>query len=110
MSIRFNNTNLWRRKIFYFSIKTNEWIGIEEIYEYPFRLKKCVRYDFFNLVNWYEWSWWNIISIFKWISYFTLDGLYTDYYEVRLTEYGMNNLEEYRSFMQNNPIEMDIYF
>ena len=41
---------------------------------------------------------------------FTLDGLYTDYYEVRLTEYGMNNLEEYRSFMQNNPIEMDIYF
>ena len=41
---------------------------------------------------------------------FTLDGLYTDYYEVRLTEYDMNNLEEYRSFMQNNPIEMDIYF
>ncbi len=47
---------------------------------------------------------------------FTLDGLYTDYYykfivlEVRLTEYGMNNLEEVRSFMQNNPIEMELFF
>ena len=29
---------------------------------------------------------------------------------IKLTEYGMNNLEEVRKFMQDNPIEMAIFF
>ena len=47
---------------------------------------------------------------------FTLDGLYTDYYykffeiEIKLTDYGMQNLIEVKNKMQNHPIEMAIYF
>ena len=47
---------------------------------------------------------------------YTLQGLFTDNYikyiqlEVRLTEYGMNNLEVVRRYMQKTPIEMTIYF
>jgi len=47
---------------------------------------------------------------------FTLDGLYTDNYfkyieiDINLTEYGINNLEKVRTFMQNSPIEMAIFF
>ena len=47
---------------------------------------------------------------------FTLDGLYTDYYykffeiEIKLTDYGMKNLNEVKNKMQNHPIEMAIYF
>ena len=106
-------------KYFNFSIKIKEWIGVDEIYEYPFGLKKCTHSDFFDLVN----SSFDmngvggmLCPILNESVNFTLDGLYTDYYykfielEVRLTEYGMNNLEEVRYFMQHNPIEMDIYF
>ena len=47
---------------------------------------------------------------------YTLEGLFTDDYskylqlDIKLTEYGMNNLDEVRTFMQNTPIEMVIYF
>ena len=47
---------------------------------------------------------------------FTLDGLFTDNYfkyieiNINLTEYGINNIETVRKFMQDSPIEMAIFF
>lgn len=46
----------------------------------------------------------------------TLDGLFTDYYykyielEIRLTEYGMDNFDSLKNIIQNNPIEMSVFF
>ena len=47
---------------------------------------------------------------------FTLDSLYTDYYfrflrlNLSISDYGLNNLEETKKFLINNPLEMSIYF
>ena len=104
---------------FNFSIKIKEWIGVDEIYEFPFGLKPCTHSDFFDLVN--ESFDMNNVNgmlcpILNESVNYTLDGLYTDYYykfielEIKITEYGMNHLNEVKNFMSNKPIEMSIYF
>jgi hypothetical protein len=47
---------------------------------------------------------------------FSIDGLYTDYYykyfiiETRMTEYAMNNYDEFTHFIEQTPLEAMIYF
>ncbi len=104
---------------FNYSFIIKEWIGTDTIIEFPFGLKKCTKDDFFNLVN--ESFDRNLISgmlcpVLNKSANYTLDGLYTDYYykffelEIKLTENGMANLNRIKELMQNNKIEMAIYF
>ena len=104
---------------FNYSFIIKEWIGTDTIIEFPFGLKKCTKDDFFNLVN--ESFDRNLISgmlcpVLNKSANYTLDGLYTDYYfkffelEIKLTENGMENLNRIKELMQNNKIEMAIYF
>jgi hypothetical protein len=106
-------------KYFNFSLKLKEWIGDDTIIIFPFGLKECEKSDFFNLVN----ESFDRIGINEILCpilnesvNFTLDGLYTDYYykffeiEIKLTEYGMNNLNELKNLMEKRRIEMAVYF
>ena len=105
----------------YFTYKMNivEWIGDDDLVAYPFSFKKCEPSDFYNVVD----EAFENNDIGQYIcpdffnnSNFTLEGLYTDYYfkfielEIRLTEYGLNNLNEVEDVMKENPLEMAIFF
>ena len=105
----------------YFTYKMNvvEWIGDDDLVEYPFSFKKCEASDFYNVVD----ESFETNDIGQYIcpdfynnSNFTLEGLYTDYYfkfielEIRLTEYSLQNMEEVRAMMKENPLEMAIFF
>jgi hypothetical protein len=47
---------------------------------------------------------------------FTVDGTMMDYYykyiilQIWLTEYTLNNYEEFKKFIEENPLEMSYYF
>ena len=82
-------------------------------------IKKCTKSDFLNDVNsTFEQNEINemFCPILNDTFNYSIEGLFTDDYikyiqlEIRLTEYGMNNFEEVRRFMQKTPIEMSIYF
>ena len=105
----------------YFSYKMNviEWIGDDDLVEYPFSFKQCEASDFYNVVD----EAFETNDIGQYIcpdfynnSNFTLEGLYTDYYfkfielEIKLTEYSLQNMEEVRAMMKENPLEMAIFF
>ena len=106
-------------KYFNYSIKLNEWIGIDNIKEFSFGLKNCTHSDFYNLVNdSFDLNQLNtmICPILNNSVNLTLDGLFTDYYykyielEIRLTEYGMDNFDSLKNIIQKNPIEMSVFF
>ena len=106
-------------KYFHYSIILKEWINKDIIIESPFGLKKCDYSDFLNIDN-EQFDMNHIDEMFCPILNnsinFTLEGLFTDNYskfiqmEIKFTEYGINNLEEIIKRMQDNPIEMIIYF
>lgn len=96
-----------------------EWIGDDDLVEYPFSFKQCEASDFYNVVD----EAFETNDIGQYIcpdfynnSNFTLEGLYTDYYfkfielEIKLTEYALQNMEEVRAMMKENPLEMAIFF
>ena len=104
---------------FNYSLILKEWIGLNTIITFPFGLKQCNKSDFFNLVN--ESFERNNVGgmlcpILNESVNYTLDGLYTDDYykffeiEIKLTEYGMNNLNELKNLMEKRRIEMAVYF
>ena len=106
-------------KYFNYSLILKEWIGFNTIVTFPFGLKQCNKSDFFNLVD--ESFERNNIGgmlcpILNETINYLLDGIYTDHYykffeiEIKLTEYGMNNLKEVQQLMQKRRIEMAIYF
>ena len=82
-------------KYFNFSLKLKEWIGEDTIIIFPFGLKECEKSDFFNLVN----------ESFDRIDYYKFFEI-----EIKLTEYGMNNLNELKNLMEKRRIEMAVYF
>ena len=107
------------KKYFHYSIILKEWINKDIIIESPFGLKKCDYSDFLNIDN-EQFDMNHIDEMFCPILNnsinFTLEGLFTDNYskfiqmEIKFTEYGMNNFEEIIKRMEDNPIEMVIYF
>ena len=106
---------------FTYSAEFIDWIGDDDgtFSKTNIPLKLCEKSDFFNNVD-YIFESNNIHSLFCPIIddnlNYTLDGLYTDYYfryltlNIQLSEYGLNNLDETRNFLKENPLEMDIYF
>ena len=104
---------------FNYSIILKEWIDKDIIIESPFSLKKCNYSDFVNVDN-EQFDMNHINEMFCPILNnsinFTLEGLFTDNYskfielEIKFTEFGINNLDEIIKRMQDNPIEMVIYF
>ena len=106
-------------KYFNYSIILTEWNDANNKQNFHLGLKKCTKSDFLNDVNsTFEQNEINemFCPILNDSFDYTLQGLFTDNYikyiqlEVRLTEYGMNNLEVVRRYMQKTPIEMTIYF
>ena len=106
-------------KYFNYSLILKEWIGLNTIKIFPFGLKQCNKSDFFNLVN--ESFERNNVGgmlcpILNESVNYTLDGLYTDHYykffeiDIKLTEYGMNHLNELNHLMEKRRIEMAVYF
>ena len=106
-------------KYFEYSVNIMEIISKTTERKYPLNLRKCVPSDFKEVYNtsFYMNDLDDLLcpNLDKSIN-FTLDGFLTDQYfkfitlEIKLTEYGMNNLNEVRNFMQNNPIEMGVFF
>ena len=107
-------------KYFNYSIILTEWNeGGDNIQNLQLGLKKCTKSDFLNNVNsTFEQNKINEMycPILNDTFNYNIQGLFTDDYikyiqlDIRLTEYGMNNFEEVRAFMQSTPIEMTIYF
>ena len=107
-------------KYFNYSIILTEWNDdANKEQNFHLGLKKCTKSDFLNDVNSsFDQNEINemLCPILNDSFDYTLQGLFTDNYikyiqlEVRLTEYGMNNLEVVRRYMQKTPIEMTIYF
>jgi hypothetical protein len=106
---------------FTYSVEFIDWIGDEygSLYKTNVPLKSCEKDDFYNIID-YIFESNNIHSLYcpvisKDLNY-TLDGLYTDYYfryltlNIHLSEYGLNNLDETKNFLKENPLEMAIYF
>jgi hypothetical protein len=104
---------------FNYSIIVKEWIDKDIIIESSFGLKKCNYSDFLN-IDYEKFTMNHINEMFCPILNnsinFTLEGLFTDNYskfielEIKFTEFGINNLDEIIKRMQDNPIEMVIYF
>ena len=107
------------KKYFDYSIILKEWIGKDDIIEIPFNLKQCDYSDFFNIVNEsFDRNHINemICPVLNKSVNFTLEGLFTDSYtkflqlKINISDYGLNNIDEVRNFMDKNPIDMVIYF
>ena len=105
----------------YFTYKLNliEWVGIDEL------ISKEIKFDFCNESNFpsslYEQFEVNEINelycpIIEQNLNYSLDGLYTDDYykfitiDLILSEYGQNNIDEVRKFLNENPLLMSFFF
>ena len=105
-------------KYFNYSISLIENIDSKIIIETPIELKLCEKSDFRNIVNrtfesrQLDKMYCPIINNLN----FTVDGTMMDYYykyillKIWLTEYTLNNYEEFKNFIEENPLEMSYYF
>ena len=121
---KFGNGGIYKfpnKDYFTYSMELIDWIGDNEgeMFSTNINLKKCEKEDFNNMVDYVFYS--NDLNtmlcpIITNDLNFTLDGLYTDYYfrflrlNLSISDYGLNNLEETKKFLINNPLEMSIYF
>ena len=107
------------KDFFTYSMNIVEWIGDDDLVTYPFSFKTCETSDFYSMVD--ESFETNdlggmICPVIDEKSNFTLSGLYTDYYfrfielEIRLSEYALNNMDKVTEYMNENPLEMAIFF
>ena len=96
-------------KYFNYSIILKEWIGKDDIIEVPFNLTKYDYSDFFNIVNEsFDRNHINemICPVLNKSVNFTLEGLFTDSYtkflqlKINISDYGLNNIDEVRTFME----------
>ena len=87
--------------------------------EFPIKVRKCSKMDFYNLLN-------NTFDKIELNNYFCSDinnniefnlkGLFTnDIYKylelnIELSDYGMNNINEFQNLIEDNPLEVIIYF
>ena len=105
-------------KYFNYSISLIENIDSKIQIETPIKLKLCEKSDFRNIVNrtfesrQLDKMYCPIINNLN----FTVDGTMMDYYykyiilQIWLTEYTLNNYEEFKKFIEENPLEMSYYF
>ena len=105
-------------KYFNYSISLIENIDNKIQIETPIKLKLCEKSDFRNIVNrtfesrQLDKMYCPIINNLN----FTVDGTMMDYYykyillKIWLTEYTLNNYEEFKNFIEENPLEMSYYF
>ena len=105
-------------KYFNYSISLIENIDNKIQIETPIKLKLCEKSDFRNIVNrtferrQLDKMYCPIINNLN----FTVDGTMMDYYykyiilQIWLTEYTLNNYEEFKKFIEENPLEMSYYF
>ena len=105
-------------KYFNYSISLIENIDSKIIIETPIELKLCEKSDFRNIVNrtfesrHLDKMYCPIINNLN----FTVDGTMMDFYykyillKIWLTEYTLNNFDEFKNFVEENPLEMSYYF
>ncbi len=105
-------------KYFNYSISLIENIDSKIIIETPIELKLCEKSDFRNIVNrtfesrQLDKMYCPIINNLN----FTVDGTMMDFYykyillKIWLTEYTLNNFDEFKNFVEENPLEMSYYF
>ena len=106
------------KKYFNYSISLIEIIDNKITIETPIELKFCEKKDFRNIINrtfdsrHLDKMYCPIINNLN----FTVDGTMMDYYykyiilQIWLTEYTLNNYEEFKKFIEENPLEMSYYF
>jgi len=105
----------------YFTYKLNiiEWIGIDELISKEINFDFCNESDFpSSLQEQFEVNEINELycPIIEQNLNYSLDGLYTDDYykfitiDLILSEYGQNNIDEVRKFLNENPLLMSFFF
>ena len=121
---KFGNGGIYKfpnKDYFTYSMELIDWIGDNEgeFFDTKINLKTCEKEDFGNMVDYVFYS--NDLNtmlcpILTNDINFTLNGLYTDFYfrflrlNLSLSEYALNNIEETKKFLNENPLEMSIYF
>ena len=93
--------------------------GLENITITHLGIRKCELEDFPELnQNYYYMNDLNymICPIYNSTSNFSIEGLYTDYYykiisiSISLSQYSIEHYDELKNYLNNNPINMGIYF
>ena len=107
-------------KYFNYDINGIEWIDENDFFYTNYYFKKCEYINDFNDIKKEIFELNQLDEMFCVSNLsnlnLTLEGLYTDYYfkflqiDVYLSNYSYNNLNEVKKFMNDNPLEMAIYF
>ena len=103
---------------FNYTIKLIEWVGKDDINEKYLQFRKCEVTDFPNLeIRYYLNDLDDMLCpIYDSYTNFSIDGLYTNnYYKyisitLSLTDYAFENYETLTQLLNENPIEMAIFF
>ena len=104
---------------FNYNMEFIDWIGEDTFIKKKVDLKPCEKEDFNNMVNYFFEN--NgvqnlLCPIVDDSLNYTISGLYTDYYfryisiNYYLSDYALNHLEETKNFLNENPLEMSLYF
>ena len=104
---------------FNYNMEFIDWIGDDVFIKKKVDLKPCEKEDFNNMVNYFFET--NgvqnlLCPIVDDSLNYTISGLYTDYYfryislNYYLSDYALNHLEETKNFLNENPLEMSLYF
>ena len=103
---------------FNYTIKLIEWVGKDDINEKYLQFRKCEVTDFPNLgIRYYLNDLDEMLCpIYDSYTNFSIDGLYTNNYykfisiKLSLTDYAFENYETLTQLLNENPIEMAIFF
>ena len=103
---------------FNYTIKLIEWVGKDDINEKYLQFRKCEVTDFPNLgIRYYLNDLDEMLCpIYDSNTNFSIDGLYTNNYykfisiKLSLTDYAFENYETLTQLLNENPIEMAIFF
>ena len=103
---------------FNYTIKLIEWVGKDDINEKYLQFRKCEVTDFPNLEIRYYLNDLDemLCPIYDSYTNFSIDGLYTNNYykfisiKLSLTDYAFENYETLTQLLNENPIEMAIFF
>ena len=103
---------------FNYTIKLIEWVGKDDINEKYLQFRKCEVTDFPNLeIRYYLNDLDDMLCpIYDSYTNFSIDGLYTNNYykfisiKLSLTDYAFENYETLTQLLNENPIEMAIFF
>ena len=108
------------KKYFDFSFRFVEWVGERNITYIPFNYKKCEKSDFYNQID-EQFDINRIEDLFCPVSNtsnfnYTINGAYVDDYfryievKVLLSNYSLNNFNEFQNLMMTTRLEMVLFF